>query len=70
MSPAHNTCLPGDEVGPLKMIYGGEVISLASPVGALAVMHGALQSAIGSMDEALEVEAAYLNAVKGLSTKA
>lgn len=54
------------EIGPDTMIYEGRVVSLASPLGALTVLHGALQSSIGTVDEALEVEAAYLDAVRKL----
>ncbi|MFA4927057.1 MAG: hypothetical protein WC558_00965 [Patulibacter sp.] len=55
------------EIGPDTMIYKGQMVSLSSPIGALTVLHGALQSAIGTVDEALEVEAVYLDAVRKLT---
>lgn len=38
----------------------GEPHSLDSEAGALSVVHGALQSGIGSVEDALELEQAYL----------
>ena len=52
------------------MIYKGKPISLASPIGALTVLHGALQSAIGSVDDALRAEKAYLEAAEKLAPTA
>lgn len=55
-------------VGPDTMIYNGQAISLSSEVGALTLLHGALQSAIASVDDACSAETAYKNAVAGLSS--
>lgn len=60
----------GIVVGPDTMIYEGRAISLASEVGALTLLHGALQSAIASVDDAREIEQAYKSALPGLSTSA
>lgn len=38
----------------------GEPHSLDSESGALSIVHGVLQSAIGSVEDALELEQAYL----------
>ncbi len=57
-------------VGLDTMIFHGQPVSLASDIGALTLLHGALQSAIASMDDACAVEAAYDSAVASLSAGA
>ena len=56
-----------EAIGPDTMIFDGKAISLASDVGLLTVMHGALQSAIASVDDASALERAYEAAVVKLS---
>ncbi len=55
-------------VGPLTMMHHGKAISLASDIGALSVLHGALQSAIAAPDEAATAESAYQRALDALSS--
>ncbi len=55
-------------IGPLTMMHHGEAISLASDVGALSVLHGALQSAIAKPDDASDAENAYQLALDALSS--
>lgn len=57
----------GSEIGPLTMIYHGKPISLDSEIGALAILHGALQSAIATVEDATNVERAYHSAVGELA---
>lgn len=58
--------LPGIEIAPDTLVLSGEPVSLSTDVGALTVLHGALQSAIASMDDACAVEAAFLDALGNL----
>jgi hypothetical protein len=48
------------------MIFHGKPVSMKSEIGTLALLHGALQSAIGSVDDALKAECAYRDAVADL----
>jgi Fic/DOC family len=48
------------------LMMGGEPMSLSTDAGVLTVLHGALQSAIGSMEDATAVEAAFLDALGAL----
>lgn len=56
-------------VGVDTMIFDGKAVSLLSDAGALAVMHGALQSAIGTVTEALKAETAYLDARTSIGSR-
>lgn len=58
--------LPGIEIAADTLVLSGEPVSLSTDVGALTVLHGALQSAIASMDDACAVEEAFLDALGAL----
>jgi Fic/DOC family len=58
--------LPGIEIEADTLVLSGEPVSLSTDVGALTVLHGALQSAIASMDDACAVEAAFVDALGAL----
>ncbi len=51
------------------VVLGGGPTSLWSDAGALEVLHGALQSAIGDVDDAVDAEVAYLAALDHLESK-
>ncbi|MEH3055439.1 MAG: Fic family protein [Patulibacter minatonensis] len=61
--------LPGIEIEADTLVLGGEPMSLSTDVGALTVLHGALQSAIASMDDANTVEEAFFGALAALGVE-
>lgn len=58
--------LPGVNIAPDTLVVDGQPVSLSTDIGALTVLHGALQSAIASMDDACAVEEAFLDAARTL----
>lgn len=54
------------EVGPGVVMLHHQAVDLTSGAGAATLMHGALQSAISSVDDAQAVDLAYAHALSVL----
>jgi hypothetical protein len=63
---SQGTVIRGVTIRPDTMIWRRKPISVTSDIGALTIMHGALQAAIGDPDDAATVQRAYLNAIRDI----